>query len=249
MQNFNLKMVKHEKRGRLGFKTSRDVSRIAREFIIEVLEFTTKNCMKHFQYTNRYTFFEGELPFHSVMCPAVSKVADSFIMEYPIKRKKNEKELIGRLDYYAHYRDIDILLELKLNTFNTYGKSSTRTEEDLQIAITQLKEISKSHINEIALNERKILIALVAIVFQDTMYDKDLETKDYIKNYLNLKSLNGNYQNLLRGSGISKRTLNKINFLGRWDLPINMLKQSKKRNIKTPVIYPQVVFIGNISEI
>lgn len=89
---------------------------IVSDFIEELVERSAKNAERHISQMKYATFCYGELQMHSILVPAISQLSDCFILEYPIKRGKNEDS--GRVDYYCINRagtnnEYHVFLELK----------------------------------------------------------------------------------------------------------------------------------------
>lgn len=89
---------------------------IVSDYIIDLITLSAKNAKKHIDITGNTTFCYGELQLHSVIVPAIAKLSDCFIMEYPILRGKQNNS--GRVDYYCVNKEGEaneyrLFLELK----------------------------------------------------------------------------------------------------------------------------------------
>lgn len=72
----------------------------------------------YIQKTGWVTFNYGELQMHSIIVPSIVERVDSFILEYPIIRKRGRKNHYGRSDYYCRCNmgqrnEYQLFIELK----------------------------------------------------------------------------------------------------------------------------------------
>ncbi|MDR1717344.1 MAG: hypothetical protein LBS20_16040 [Prevotella sp.] len=75
------------------------LKQIVSDFFEKVIELSTKNAANHIFSMNYPTFCYGELQIHSIIVPAIAKLTDCFVLEYPIQRGKDANS--GRVDYYC----------------------------------------------------------------------------------------------------------------------------------------------------
>ncbi|WP_291596411.1 hypothetical protein [Bacteroides sp.] len=85
-------------------------------FIENLIELSAKNAKKHISLAEYATFCYGELQMHSIIAPAIAKLTNCFIMEYPIRRGISDNS--GRVDYYCinevgTAKEYNLFLELK----------------------------------------------------------------------------------------------------------------------------------------
>ncbi|WP_152425186.1 hypothetical protein [Nafulsella turpanensis] len=100
---------------------------VAKDF----LESLIKSFIDH---SCHYMNLVGETPFafrerqlNSVFAPAISKVANAFLMELPTNRQNTKQGYnnYGWIDYWAFYRNVDFYLELKHSYISYRGRSVT----------------------------------------------------------------------------------------------------------------------------
>lgn len=97
-------------------------------------DFLESVALRFIDHSSQYMNLVGETPFafrerqlNSVFAPAISKVAEAFLMELPTNRqnKKQGYNNYGWIDYWAFYRNIDFYLELKHSFISYRGRSVT----------------------------------------------------------------------------------------------------------------------------
>lgn len=120
---------------------------IVSDFITEVIKLSAKNARTHVDVTKYATFCHGELQMHSIIVPALAKLSDCLILEYPIQRGQDDNS--GRVDYYCannvgkpnEYR---LFLELKCGKQGIPCSSFRQENIDLWYNVnTQLEGIAQ----------------------------------------------------------------------------------------------------------
>lgn len=91
---------------------------IVSKFLEKLIKQTIKNAVKHIELTECATFCYGELQMHSIIVPALAKLTDCFILEYPIRRGCKKYDKSGRVDYYCindcnKQKEYHLFIELK----------------------------------------------------------------------------------------------------------------------------------------
>ena len=66
------------------------LKRVVSDFIERLIELSAKHAKDHISLMKYATFCYGELQMHSIVAPALAKLADCFIMEYPIRRGESD---------------------------------------------------------------------------------------------------------------------------------------------------------------
>lgn len=74
---------------------------VVSKFLEDLIESTVKNAVKHIEITECATFCYGELQMHSIIVPALCRLTDWFILEYPIRRGCDNLDKSGRVDFYC----------------------------------------------------------------------------------------------------------------------------------------------------
>lgn len=212
------------------------VKKIARDFLEEIIEEIAKIC---FEYQNAidddHLFFWGERQFDGAVCPAISKVSDAFIMRHPIGRKKRgHGRWKGRIDYWAHYDNINVFLELK-HWFANWSGYSEKIDEILNDAIAQVNTVTDFMGDVGVRGQKNVKIALVSFYVRCLVWDKqkddfwDVEPLEFLKNRW--------FQN------------NNINFKSVWKLHDDLIIEFPRGKEKKKEIFPYLGFIANVSPI
>ena len=228
--------------GKLGFDFSIGDGvgkRIVKDFSENLIQNIVKRSTKYFDGSgkNEHIFSYGETQLHSVVCPSIADLTDYYVMEHPVTRTPHgEEEYPGHVDYWIHYRDYTILMELKHCYFG-YNNSNLniRISEKFKDSLKQLNDIKIDECRELIENDDKglIKIALQTIVFyQGSKYPipkKDLEDKDFDRLIL-------------------KTDLNESNFKSLWLLH-DRLNKSEKFDENYFELYPAVAFVGKVYDV
>lgn len=74
---------------------------IVSDLLTEVISGAIDRAEEYINKTELVTFNYGELQMHSVLIPSIVEQVDSFILEYPIVRKRGRQNHFGRSDYYC----------------------------------------------------------------------------------------------------------------------------------------------------
>ncbi|MBB4034148.1 uncharacterized membrane protein YcgQ (UPF0703/DUF1980 family) [Dysgonomonas hofstadii] len=75
------------------------LKQVVSDFIEKLIELSAKNAALHILKMKYTTFCYGELQIHSIIVPAITRLTDYCILEYPIRRGINDNN--GRVDYYC----------------------------------------------------------------------------------------------------------------------------------------------------
>ena len=91
---------------------------IVSDLLTEVISGAIDRADEYIQKTELLTFNYGELQMHSVLIPSIVDQVDSFILEYPIVRKRGRQNHFGRSDYYCRCNvgqrnEYQLFIELK----------------------------------------------------------------------------------------------------------------------------------------
>lgn len=117
--------------------------RNARKFLHDVSRTFAKSCVDYYNVTGELPFIYKERQAHSILFPAIAKVADAAFMEQPVTCKSKETNGYGWLDYWVSYGTTVFLIELKHSW--QAGKSQRITkvaQESWQVALKQLERIT-----------------------------------------------------------------------------------------------------------
>ena len=74
---------------------------IVSDLLTEVISGAIDRAEEYINKTELVTFNYGELQMHSILIPSIVEHVDSFILEYPIVRKRGRQNHFGRSDYYC----------------------------------------------------------------------------------------------------------------------------------------------------
>lgn len=112
---------------------------VAKDFLASV-------ALSFIDHSSKYMDLVGETPFafrerqlNSVFAPALSKVAEAFLMELPTNRinKRQGYDNYGWVDYWAFYRNIDFYLELKHSFISYRGRSITEKTSNRWLKVNE----------------------------------------------------------------------------------------------------------------
>ena len=123
--------------------------RVLKKFLenltIEIGNNTAKQ-IRTTEYPPSFAYHEKQL--HTVIAPAMDKIADNFLMESPVNRNwsksvDNKKNAHGWVDYWCEYKDYCYYIELK-HGFRSYKskKDSVSVKKDWSIAHEQLNTLA-----------------------------------------------------------------------------------------------------------
>lgn len=135
-----------------------------------------KNSIKYFNETNGDILFNyRETQVHSALCPAISKISGSFLIEHPIERKsygkkrtKRKKIYTGRLDYWVFYRDFSFAVEVK-HSFQGYSRTKKLRGSlirKLRAASVQLKSVTNNSIDNLSVGAKNLInVPLICVTY------------------------------------------------------------------------------------
>lgn len=210
--------------------------KVTKEFLSRLLEKTIRNAFLYAKDTRDNVFSYREKQLHSVICPAISELTHSFLIEHPLKRKPSgENEYTGNVDYWVSYNHFSYLIELK-HAYCAYRSNRFRRSifSRFSGAIEQLKNIRKAECENLCQGDKKIFkIGLEAITFFRRSSEKekliDFEEKAIVESFQKLKDLS---------------PLNEANIFSLWIMPKTSIEQYECSGCYE--IYPAVGFIGKI---
>jgi len=218
-----------------------DGARVSRDFLTQLIFNIVRRSTDFYDKIKNpgdHVFSYRETQFHSVVCPSISDITPSFIVEHPLKRKPHgEKDYSGHVDYWISYRNYSFLMELK-HTFFAYRRSHPRNTiaEKYNYAIDQLKTVKKPECRKLTLNKGLIKIAIEAIAFYEGSKYK------FPKNHLRSLNFEDAFNKMLR----NMRLAEKPNLRAIWLLDTRLVEPYEYS--ETFEIYPALAFLGKISE-
>lgn len=219
-------------------KDDTDGTRVTKDFLEKLIYNIVKRSTEYFDKTGEHIFVYREKQLHSVVCPSIADLTDSYVMEHPLTRKPHgEEEYSGHVDYWISYRNYSFVMELK-HCYFAY-KNANKPRQDISKkfnrALDQLKNIRKNECRDLAINKGLIKIALQAIIFyqssQDDIQLDDLKDRDFEEDFEQL---------------ILNTDLNESNLRSLWLLHERLIKSVEYDEVFE--IYPAVAFVGNVSE-
>lgn len=157
------------------------LKRVVSDFIERLIELSAKHAKDHISLMKYATFCYGELQMHSIVAPALAKLADCFIMEYPIRRGESDNS--GRVDYYCvnevgTTKEYNLFLELKCGRQGIpYYNFRKKNIELWHEANSQLDGI----LQEIQQNKEFYSKTVMRVCMEVVVLYSDTSKKDYIK--------------------------------------------------------------------
>lgn len=121
-------------------------SRILRDFMFQLAENFARKAANYMRLVQESPFAYSERQASSLLAPALSEIADAFLMEFPTKRKdkKLDYDTHGWIDFWALYRKIDFYIELKHSYYSFLGRSITsKTDRRWKNVNQQVKDCRK----------------------------------------------------------------------------------------------------------
>lgn len=231
-----------EDHGKFGIEFSRiqgDGTRIAKDFVRELLKRIIRRSVKYYDETGDYPFIYRERQLHSVVCPSIADITSVFLMEHPLKRKPSgEEEYSGNVDYWISYDNYVFLIELKHSyfTYRNANKPRESINRKFMDAIRQLENIRKDVCRDLKGSYNALVkIALEAVIFRKgskaQISKKEMGCPDY-RRFL---------EKLIDNTDLRR----KSNFRSLWVLDERLVESIEYRN--SFEIYPAVAFIGRIT--
>ena len=130
----------------------RVLKKFLKNLIIEIASNTVKQ-IRTTEYPPSFAYREKQL--HTVIAPAMDKIAENFLMESPVNRNwsqsdENKSDAHGWVDYWCEYKNYIYYIELK-HGFKAYKSKQIRisVKEDWEIAYNQLDSL----VDEISLEK------------------------------------------------------------------------------------------------
>jgi hypothetical protein len=239
---FELEYEKIKGLGELGVEFSKeddDGSRVAKDFLEKLVKNIIKRSIKYYEATEDHVFTYREKQLHSVVCPSIADITDSYLIEHPLKRKRRgEKQAHhGNVDYCVRHRNTTFLLELKHTYFAYRNTNYPRKSivEKFEDALDQLKKIPRNQYSTLLTSDFLLKVALETIVFYRSSKNKNLE--DNLESAIFKQA----FEKMLVSTGLST----KSNFQALWI--INRKFVTPFPADKSNDIYPAVAFVGWIS--
>jgi hypothetical protein len=157
--------------------TQEDGMNKAAIFLQQIVEEFARACVKFYGVVEELPFIYRERQIHSMLLPAIAKVAQAAFVEQPITRKIKRKSQYGWIDYWVYYEPFVFLIELKhgwhaLNSQKIRGA----TYQCWKKAIEQTKAISKAEAKALCIDPDKVLKMAMLIV---PCYQSS-QSKDYL---------------------------------------------------------------------
>lgn len=241
---FQLKYQTIKKCGALGVEFGEihgEGSKVSREFLRKLFNSIIRRSTNYYDQTKEHVFVYRERQLHSVVCPSISDITSSFLMECPLKRKPSgEHEYSGSVDYWISYRNYTILMELK-HSFFAYRNASNPSR-----SISRKFNYARRQLSDIRLDECRDLIwnnkGLMKIALQTIAFYKGSKRTD-LKDELNIRDFKDLFKRLLENSGLKDVT----NVRSLWLLNERLIESVQYDSRYE--IYPAVAFVGNISEL
>ncbi len=209
---------------------------VTKSFLSGVVERVAIRTTEYFDETGDYVFRYKERQIHSVLCPAIADVTPSYLIEHPLERKPvGEEKYRGHVDYWAMYRRLSYLIELK-HAFQAYSEDTPRKSicKKFSRAIRQLKDVRTDECEYLCGDNKKLLkIALETVTFYKGSKVKekltDIKDSEIIDCYNSLKK---------------SRSLNNMNIYALWLADKRMTQPFEYSNCFE--IYPAVAFFAKI---
>lgn len=221
-----------------------DGARVSRDLLEKLVINIVRRSTEYYGATGTsgdHIFTYREKQFHSVVCPSISDMTKSYVIEHPLIRKPHgEKEYSGHVDYWIKYRKYSFLMELKHAFFSYRRPDNPRANiaRRFDRAMEQLKSIRMEACRYLNLNSGLIKIALETIVFyQGSRNESSLGSTEA----LDLVEM---FQKLVN----NMKTNHRIDMQALWILN-ERLAQPYEYPSGVFEIYPAVAFMANISEV
>ncbi|MCL4299447.1 MAG: hypothetical protein KJ077_27170 [Anaerolineae bacterium] len=151
----------------------------AAEFLEGVVEEFARASRRYFELANELPFIYRERQTHSVLLPAVAKVADAVLVETPVTRRVNRQDSYGWVDYWACFQDVDFFIEVKHRWHAVRAnKVNTDTHNGWQDLTDQLDSLPPGA-KEYTLSKHPLTIALLIVpCFQSSQDEAKLQPHD-----------------------------------------------------------------------
>lgn len=235
--------------GKVGFEFSNIDSEgaiVTRDLLRKLMNEIVRRSTKYYDDTGDHAFYYKEKQLHSVVCPAIAEIADSFLMEHPLKRKPaGEAEYTGHGDYWIAYRNYSFLLELKHSFFSyrTVNNPRESIERKLNAAMEQLESVRKEECRYLGQYTGNLIkIALEAVVFYKG--SKRADAQRTLKKALREEDFEDLFGRFMENSGLVKET----NVKALWILNERLVEPYEYEDGSCE-LYPAVALIGRISGI
>lgn len=159
------------------------LKRVVSDFIESLIELSAKNAKNYISLMKYATFCYGELQMHSILVPALAKLADCFIMEYPIRRGKFDNS--GRVDYYCvnevgTTKEYNLFLELKCGRLRIPNDNFCKKNIELwHEANSQLAGISQEiKQNKEFYNKTVMRVCMeIVVLYSDTLMKEPIKSE------------------------------------------------------------------------
>lgn len=151
----------------------------AAEFLEKVVEEFARASRRYYDLTWELPFVYRERQTHSVLLPAVAKIADAALVESPVTRRVNRKDSHGWVDYWACYQEVDFFIEVKHRWHAVRAsKVNKDTHNGWQNLTNQLASLPPGA-KEYTLSKHPLTIALlIAPCFQSSQDETKLHSYD-----------------------------------------------------------------------
>lgn len=218
----------------------RVIKKFLRNLTIEIAKNTAKQ-IKTTEYPPSFAYREKQL--HTVIAPAMDKVADNFLMESPVNRNwslssEDKTDAHGWVDYWCEHNDYCYYIEIK-HGFKAYKSQKIRTnvKEDWDIAYKQLESLS----GEISIEKLyakgvfRVLIHVLPIYLHSS--NKLINSEIALEELVEMQTY----------SMEEISDINQSNWSALWKLQDSLCKEYSFVNGYEK--YPAVMMLVNVSEI
>lgn len=206
----------------------------AAEFLERVVEEFARASRRYFEFAKELPFLYRERQTHSVLLPAIAKVANAALAETPVTRRSERHDSHGWVDYWACYQDVDFFIEIKHRWHAVRAKRVNTTIhngwQDLADQFASLPPEAK----EYTLSQHPLTIAFLIIPCFQSAQD---ETKLYPLERINTTGMH----DLIRG----KLQQPSPNWSSIWHLHQSL--QGPYPYDSWSELYPCVIFMACVS--
>ncbi len=218
-----------------------DGTRVSKVFLEKLIRRIVKRSTNYYDKTGEHIFVYKEKQLHSVICPSIADLTNSYVIEHPLRRQPSGDydDYSGNVDYWINYGNYTYLMELKHCYFGYKNADNPRKSISniFNKALNQLKSIRKEECRNVTQNKGLLKIALQAIVFYESSNER-ISKDDLSK--IDFKEV---FQKLIKNSELK----NKSNIISIWLLNERLIESVPWR--KRFEIYPAVAFVGKVSNV
>lgn len=215
---------------------------VTNDLLTKLVKGFTKQTFNYMNEIEGVPFVHRERQLHSLIIPALSRITNMFMVEYPLKRNwsilspREYNDSHGWVDYWCCYRDIRFFIELKHGLISgRTGHVNSLLQKKWQDAIQQLKVI-KDEVNlEKEWSSGVFRIALEVVPVYETINNREPKTL-------------GDADNLLMiHSNLFKDLKPSPNWSAIWQLHHKLAGPHEVTNGSE--CYPGIIFMARVSKI